>query len=95
MSSTNPNTPPANTLRDGALFAKIWRNTSEKGTFYSVQLGRTYSDDQGNLRDSGSFSNGELLRIARLTQIAYDEVLIHREEDKQAQAGSQAEANGS
>jgi hypothetical protein len=91
MSSTNQTTPPAQTLRDGALFAKIWRNSSEKGTFYSVQLGRTYSDDQGNLHDSGSFSNSELLRIARLAQIAYDEVLNHREEDKQIAA----EANGS
>lgn len=91
MSSINNTTPPAQTLRDGALFAKIWRNSSEKGTFYSVQLGRTYSDDQGNPHDSGSFSNSELLRIARLAQIAYDEVLLHREEDKQIAA----DANGS
>ncbi len=91
MSSTNHTTPPAQTLRDGALFAKIWRNSSEKGAFYSVQLGRTYSDDQGNPHESGSFSNSELLRIARLAQIAYDEVLLHREEDKQIAA----EANGS
>lgn len=91
MSSINNTTPPAQTLRDGALFAKIWRNSSEKGTFYSVQLGRTYSDDQGNPHDSGSFSNSELLRIARLAQIAYDEVLLHREEDKQIVA----DANGS
>lgn len=90
MSSTTQTTPPAQTLRDGALFAKIWRNTSEKGTFYSVQLGRTFTDGQGQIQSSDSFSNGELLRIARLAQVAYDEVLLHREEDKQIAA----EANG-
>lgn len=86
MNTQQPTTPPVQTIRDGALFTKIWKNVAEKGFRYSVQLGRTYSDEQGNLHDTSSFSGSELLRIARLAQIAYDEVLIHREQDKQAAA---------
>lgn len=85
------NNKPAATIRDGALFAKIWKNKAENGFRYIVQMGRTYSDEQGNLHDTGSFSGSELLRIARLARIAYDEVLIHRERDKQ----TAAEASGS
>mgnify|MGYP003130178328 CR=1 FL=1 len=81
---------PVDTIRDGSLKAIIWANFGEKGTFYSVQLGRTFTDGQGQIHSSDSFSNGELLRIARLAQVAYDEVLLHREEDKQIAA----EANG-
>lgn len=84
MNTQTSANPPVQTIRDGALFAKIWKNPSENGFRYSVQLGRVYSDEQGNLHDTSSFSGSELLRIARLSQVAYDEVLIHRDQDKQS-----------
>ncbi len=55
----------------------MWKNTSEKGDFYSVELTRTYK--QGDqFKGSRSFSGSELLRIARLAHIAYDEIAIMR-----------------
>ena len=75
------NAKPVDTIRDGSLKATIWANFGDNGTFYSVQLTRTYQDEQGNYHDSDSFSNAQLLRIARLAHIAYDETLILRQKD--------------
>ena len=88
MKTSTTTNKPVQTLRDGSLKATIWANFGEKGTYYSVQLTRTYQDEQGNYHDSDSFSNAQLLRIARLAHIAYDEILIHRSNDKaQAKGG--------
>lgn len=85
----NSTSKPISTLRDGAIKAVVWSNLGEKGTFYSVQITRTYKDDQG-YHDTSSFSGSELLRVARLMNIAYDEILIRRNEDKaQRQEGTQ------
>jgi hypothetical protein len=86
MSTSTPK--PVDTLRDGSLKAVIWANFGEKGTFYSVQITRTYKDENG-YHETGSFSGSELLRVARLMNIAYDEILIHRSNDKaQAKGGA-------
>ena len=41
---TTENKGPVETLRDGNLKATIWRNFGENGTFYSVEISRTYKD---------------------------------------------------
>jgi hypothetical protein len=79
---------PVDTIRDGSLKATIWANFGEKGTFYSVQFTRSYQDAENNYHDTDSFSGSQLLRIARLAHIAYDEILIRRSNDKaQAKGG--------
>ena len=90
MNTSTTNTP-VQRLTDGKLKATIWRNSTKEGFRYSVQLNRIYEDKNGTLQNTDSFSGSELLRIARLAQIAYDEIQIHREEDKQVAS----EANGS
>ena len=45
---TNLNNQPADTIRDGSIKATIWANFGEKGTFYTVEISRTYKDDQDN-----------------------------------------------
>ena len=76
------NNKPIDTIRDGSLKATIWKRTSEKSTFYSVELTRSYRDENGKWHDSKSFVGDELLRIARLANIAYDETLAHRAADR-------------
>ncbi|MBL4809397.1 MAG: hypothetical protein JKY43_04990 [Phycisphaerales bacterium] len=86
MSTSNKK--PVDTIRDGSLRAVIWANFGEKGTFYSVQLTRSYQDAESNWHESDSFTNSQLLRVARLAHIAYDEILIRRSNDKaQAKGG--------
>ena len=75
---------PIDTLRDGRLKATIWKNPGESRSFYSVNLTRTYQDGAGNYQDSDSFSNSELLRIARLAGQAYDRVNELRAADREA-----------
>ena len=62
--------------------ATLWKNTSENGDFYSVQITRTYRDEQGNYHDSDSYSGSELLRVSRLAQKAYDYTADLREQDE-------------
>lgn len=80
---TNQPEKPIRTLRDGLLKAVIWKNTNEKRTFYSVQFIRSYRDEQTNeWRDSQSFSNGEILKLARLAGQAYDTIASLRGAEK-------------
>lgn len=74
---------PLDTIRDGSLKATIWKRETENRSFYSVELTRSYTDKDGKWHDSSSFVGDELLRIARLAQLAYDETLYHRQSDRE------------
>ena len=87
---TTEKTKPASTLRDGAFKAAIWRNTSEKGTFYSTEYTRTYHDGE-QYRESKSYSGTDNLKLSRLAQKVYDRELELRAGDREA-ATQEAEA---
>ena len=71
-----PTNRPLDTLRDGNIKATIWGNEGEKGIFPSTQLAKTYTDRDGNLQDTHSFSGTDLLRVAEMARTAY-----HRENE--------------
>jgi len=73
---------PTDTLRDGAIKATIWARNGEKGTFYSVEISRTYKDGE-TFKDSHSYSGSELLRVSRLAEQAYDRVRELKSEQQQ------------
>ncbi len=65
---------PIDTLRErGGVKATIWKNSSPKGSFYSIEISRTYKTDEG-YRDSRSFNDSVLLLIARLATKAHDRI---------------------
>lgn len=72
--ANQPNPRPVTKITDGRLSASVWRNESEKREFYAVTFSRVYVDADGNLQNSTSFSNVELLKLSRLAMLAYDEV---------------------
>lgn len=73
------NEKPLLTIRDGALKATIWANHSEEGkTFHSVTFSRTYTGTDGNPKSANSFSGGDILKIARLADKAYDHIAALR-----------------
>ena len=72
---TKQSNKPVETIRDGSLKATIWKNSSEKGAFYSADLARTYQDAAGNYQDAHSFTGAELIQIARLAHLAYTALL--------------------
>lgn len=79
---TNSIQKPIITLRDGSLKASLWRNQTEKCLQYSVQLAKTYTDKNGNPKDTTSFTQSDLLRIVHLASKAYDSIAEYREQDK-------------
>lgn len=79
--SIKSNNKPAATLRDGAIKATIWKNFGEKGNFYTVDISRTYQDEDGNYHDSHSFSGTEPLQVSRLALKAYDLAAELRQQD--------------
>jgi len=49
-------------IRDGSLKASIFENISEDGkSYYTTKLAKTYTDQNGNPRDTQNFSQSELL----------------------------------
>jgi len=79
------NQKPLLTIRDGALKASIWENTTEENkTFHSVTFGRTFTDGEGNAKSANSFSGGDILKIARLAEKAYDRIAEIRLQQSQS-----------
>ena len=65
---------PVDTIRErGGLKATIWKNSSPKGNFYSIEISRTYRTEQG-YGNSRSFNDSDLLVVARLAQKAHDRI---------------------
>jgi hypothetical protein len=62
---------PARVLRDGNLKATIWANQGENGVYFTATLAKTFTDREGKVRDTASFSSAELLRIGELSRLAY------------------------
>lgn len=65
---------PIETLRDGALKVSIFRNERENGTQFSMQPGRIYTDNKGEVRESQSLSGTEPIRMSRLLDKGYDRI---------------------
>lgn len=82
---------PLATLRDGPVKVTIWENQGEKGVWYSVDPGRTYTDKDGKKKTAESFSGTDILKISRLLNRAYEYIADHRAESGQ---GDQYSANG-
>ena len=84
------NTPPTDVIRDGNLKASIWQNESEKGSFYTTTIAKTYKDQDGKLRDTSGFSNNDLLRVSELARNAYNRTNELRRENTPSHSTNQA-----
>jgi hypothetical protein len=85
-------TTPAHKLRISPLTAVIWRNSGEKGPWYSMQLKRSYKTDDDQWRDTDAFGQDDLLPAAKLLDMAHTWIMHQLEADrkdrKQAEAAS-------
>lgn len=79
--TTQPNNKPVDTLRDGSLKIAIWANDTEHGVRYSTSgIVRSYKDKSDQWQETRDLSNGELLKAARLLNLAYDRIAELRAE---------------
>ena len=61
---------PAHKIRISNLQATIWRNSGDKGSWYSVQLTRGYKTDEG-WRETDNLGFDDLLTAAKLLDQAH------------------------
>ena len=87
MSNT---TKPAAKVSLYPVSAAIWRNSNQKGVFYSVTFERSYKDDDGKWQSSTSFSVSELLLLSKVADQAHSKIYELRANDRNAQPEDQA-----
>src|SRR5207244_4199009 len=75
---------PAHKIRFGVLQVTIWRNTSDKGTWYSAVPTRSYKQGDETWKETDSLGADDLLIMAELLRQAFSWIA------KQAQADSKA-----
>ena len=82
---------PAHKFRDGALQVTIWRNSGEKGNWYSVIPSRSYKKGDAWM-ETESLGFDDLLPMAKLLNQAHTWVVDAKRGRRQgAQASAQQE----
>ena len=56
--NNTPKTQPAHQIRSRAVKAALWRNATDKGTFYNITLERLYKDGEV-WKSASSFGIGD------------------------------------
>ncbi len=64
---------PAAQLRYGSVSAAIWKNDTDKGSFYNVTFQRTYKEGE-ELKNTQSFGRDDLLLLAKLADLAHTKI---------------------
>ena len=83
-------TSPAIKLRDGTLSVTVWRNTSDKGTYYTANPQRSYRSGEDAWKETDSLNADDLLAMAELLREAYAWIKMQ----KRADAKGRREADG-
>lgn len=83
---------PAHKLQDGALRVTIWRNTSDKGTFYTATPSRGYKSGDDAWKETDSLNNDDILAMAELLREAYAWIRNQRRADAKARKQQAAAA---
>jgi hypothetical protein len=80
-----PGEGPIEQIKIGPVCASVWRNDRDSGARYTTQFQKSYYDDDGNLKYTGSFSERDLLALRDCVDLAIDKVRELTEKDKAGQ----------
>ena len=83
---------PAHKIRSGVLQVTIWRNTGEKGNWYSVIPSRSYKAGDDTWKESDSLGFDDLLTMAKLLDLAHTWVMHQQLADAKARKESEQAA---
>ena len=76
---------PAAKINLYPVSAAIWRKETDKSVLYSVTFEKSYKDSSGKWQSSSSFSESELLLVAKAANLAHDEIQeLHRKDQHAA-----------
>jgi hypothetical protein len=62
---------PAIKFRDGTLQVTIWRNTGDRGKYYTMNPTRSYKSGDDAWKETDSLNADDLLAMAELLREAY------------------------
>jgi hypothetical protein len=85
-------TTPAIKFRDGTLQVTVWRNTGDKGSYYSVTPTRSYKQDDDVWKQTESLGQDDLLAMAELLREAYAWIKAQKRADSKARKDAEKEA---
>ena len=85
-------TKPAHKIRSGVLQVTIWRNTGDKGNYYSVVPTRGYKVDDDSWKETDSMGFDDLLPMAKLFDLAHTWILHQQQADAKAKKDAAAQA---
>jgi hypothetical protein len=81
---TNTMSSPAHKIRFANLQVTIWRNTSEKGPWYSAVPSRSYKNGDDTWKESDSLNAEDLPIMARLMDQAFSWIVKQKYADATA-----------
>ena len=74
---------PAHKIRIGVLQVTIWKNQSDKGTWYSIIPSRSYKQDDA-WQETDSLGFDDLLSMAKLLDQAHTWIMRQQQADAQS-----------
>jgi hypothetical protein len=78
------NNRPSGKIHLRPISASIWRKETEKSVLYSVTFEKSYKDSSGNWQNTSSFSESDLLLVAKAANLAHDKIQEQHSFDKHA-----------
>ena len=76
---------PVFTARSGRLSVSVWLNEGQKGDYYQVAPQRAYNGE-GELKNSASFSEGDVPLLTRLLDESYEWMRTHPPDSESAES---------
>jgi hypothetical protein len=80
---------PAHKIRIGVLQVTIWRNTGDKGSWYSVIPSRSYKQGDETWKETDSLGFDDLLTMAKLFDQAHTWIILQQQADAKARKASE------
>ena len=77
-----PSDKPVAAVQRGAIRCAIWRNERKGYIAYTVTMERRYYDQDNQPRSTHSYGREDLLRAARVLQLAEDKIFELEERDR-------------
>jgi hypothetical protein len=85
----NTMSTPAHKIRDGVLQVTIWKNTGERGAYYTVNPTRSYKASDDAWKETDSLGQDDLLPMAELFREAYAWIKAQKRADAKARKESE------
>jgi hypothetical protein len=83
---------PAHKIRSGVLQVTIWRNTGDKGNYYSVVPARGYKVGDDSWKETDSMGFDDLLAMAKLFDLAHTWIMHQQQADQKAKKDAATQA---